>query len=303
MSVAYISFSAHVDFLQNSQFIDDIRAPHLVLVHGDSNEMGRLKMALQRKYEESSEKMTIYAPKNCEKVELEFRGQKTTKIIGSAAKSLTESKEEKGKDKIVSGILVGKDFEYQIMAPTDIREHTNLVQASVLQRQLVTVQAPFSLIEYHMLQLFGANQCVRDRNTLFICNAIQLEVEEDLCRVSIEWPGNFVNDLLVDSILTVLLFVETSRASVKATGKSSCGDKHVHADEQRIDHVKSWLMCNYENVEGSMDDGSYSFVVNGQKVAIDSTSLQVICDDLDTSNHVSKAVSELVQAVSPHVIL
>jgi len=30
MSVDYISFSAHVDFTQNSKFIDDVKAPHVV---------------------------------------------------------------------------------------------------------------------------------------------------------------------------------------------------------------------------------------------------------------------------------
>lgn len=30
MSVEYISFSAHVDFTQNSQFIDEVKAPHVV---------------------------------------------------------------------------------------------------------------------------------------------------------------------------------------------------------------------------------------------------------------------------------
>lgn len=30
MSVNYVSFSAHVDFIQNSQFIDEIKAPHVV---------------------------------------------------------------------------------------------------------------------------------------------------------------------------------------------------------------------------------------------------------------------------------
>lgn len=32
MSVDYISFSAHVDFTQNSQFIDDVKAPHVVSI-------------------------------------------------------------------------------------------------------------------------------------------------------------------------------------------------------------------------------------------------------------------------------
>jgi cleavage and polyadenylation specificity factor subunit 3 len=32
MSVDYISFSAHVDFTQNSKFIDDVKAPHVVSI-------------------------------------------------------------------------------------------------------------------------------------------------------------------------------------------------------------------------------------------------------------------------------
>lgn len=32
MSVDYISFSAHVDFTQNSKFIDDVKAPHVVCI-------------------------------------------------------------------------------------------------------------------------------------------------------------------------------------------------------------------------------------------------------------------------------
>lgn len=33
MSVDYISFSAHVDFTQNSKFIEEIRAPHVVSLY------------------------------------------------------------------------------------------------------------------------------------------------------------------------------------------------------------------------------------------------------------------------------
>ena len=43
MSVEYMSFSAHVDFTQNSKFIEEIKAQHIVLVHGEQNAMSRLK--------------------------------------------------------------------------------------------------------------------------------------------------------------------------------------------------------------------------------------------------------------------
>ena len=46
-SVDAISFSAHADFEQTSGFVDELAPPHVVLVHGEAGEMGRLQRALQ----------------------------------------------------------------------------------------------------------------------------------------------------------------------------------------------------------------------------------------------------------------
>lgn len=44
--VDYVSFSAHVDFVQNRGFITRVEPKHIILVHGQKDEMGRLKSAL-----------------------------------------------------------------------------------------------------------------------------------------------------------------------------------------------------------------------------------------------------------------
>jgi cleavage and polyadenylation specificity factor subunit 3 len=80
MSVDYISFSAHVDFTQNSQFIAEVNAPHVVLVHGEANAMLRLKLALQQKFADSEENTKVYTPRNCETLSLHFRGEKMAKV-------------------------------------------------------------------------------------------------------------------------------------------------------------------------------------------------------------------------------
>ena len=46
MLVRFISFSAHADFKEIREFIDMMMPPHVVLVHGDANEMHRLKNAV-----------------------------------------------------------------------------------------------------------------------------------------------------------------------------------------------------------------------------------------------------------------
>jgi cleavage and polyadenylation specificity factor subunit 3 len=48
--VDYVSFSAHVDFVQNRDFITTVNPRNIILVHGAKEEMGRLKGALMMHY-------------------------------------------------------------------------------------------------------------------------------------------------------------------------------------------------------------------------------------------------------------
>ena len=49
-SVDYITFSAHSDFMQTSEFIEQCRPSNLVLVHGEKSEMQRLAQALDSRF-------------------------------------------------------------------------------------------------------------------------------------------------------------------------------------------------------------------------------------------------------------
>lgn len=83
LSVDYISFSAHVDYAQNSRFIDEVKAQHIVLVHGEQNAMNRLRAALQSRYAERKEDVKIHTPRNCEVLKLKFRGERTAKVCST----------------------------------------------------------------------------------------------------------------------------------------------------------------------------------------------------------------------------
>jgi len=56
--VDYVSFSAHVDFVQNRSFITQVSPKHIILVHGSKEEMGRLKGALMLMYKQYPEVST-----------------------------------------------------------------------------------------------------------------------------------------------------------------------------------------------------------------------------------------------------
>ena len=50
-------------------------------MHGEANEMARLKAALIREYEDDPDyKMEVHNPRNTSAVELQFRGEKMAKV-------------------------------------------------------------------------------------------------------------------------------------------------------------------------------------------------------------------------------
>lgn len=52
-----------------------------ILVHGEQNEMARLKAALIREYEDNDEvDIEVHNPRNTEAVTLNFRGEKLAKV-------------------------------------------------------------------------------------------------------------------------------------------------------------------------------------------------------------------------------
>lgn len=86
-SVEELSFAAHVDYGQNSGFIEEVGAKVVILVHGEHNNMGRLKSALLSKNSDKKDKdkVKIYSPKNCEELRIPFKGDKVAKVTISHA--------------------------------------------------------------------------------------------------------------------------------------------------------------------------------------------------------------------------
>ncbi|XWS67961.1 hypothetical protein CRYUN_Cryun04dG0049500 [Craigia yunnanensis] len=103
MQVHYISFSAHADYAQTSTFLKELMPPNIILVHGEANEMGRLKQKLITEFTDGNTK--IITPKNCQSVEMYFNSEKMAKTIGRLAEKTPEVGET------VSGVLIYESVE------------------------------------------------------------------------------------------------------------------------------------------------------------------------------------------------
>ncbi|KAI8608263.1 beta-lactamase-like protein [Chytriomyces sp. MP71] len=234
--VEYVSFSAHVDYAQNSQFIEDVGASNLVLVHGASIEMGRLRSALASKYHESERKLHIFTPKNCEAVELYFKGERMAKAIGTLAKDPLKPNTR------IAGVLVAKDFTYRLMAPANLPLYTDLTAASLAQRLVVSCRAPFSLVRWHLEALYGPVRPLPHKDEIddeegegedgfVVFGTVTVRAVEGGRRVVLEWEGNAVNDMIADSVVAIIVQAESSPASVKATRSVH---KHSHDHDEDV---------------------------------------------------------------------
>ena len=173
MSVENISFSAHVDFIQNAHFIEELAPQHLVLVHGEYNEMMRLRNALQHKYDAEAEHKggeaatattTVHTPRNCEALDILFGERRMARVTGSLAATLhgasAISSESEATNihasthKTTAPLLVDavalldRGWELTIAAPEDLAAHCSgmLKQGSAGGTVRVPSSAPWALV-------------------------------------------------------------------------------------------------------------------------------------------------------------
>ncbi|TNY23563.1 Endoribonuclease YSH1 [Rhodotorula diobovata] len=224
LSVDYISFSAHVDYTQNSKFIDEVMPSHLILVHGEVNNMSRLRAALRTRFAERKNDVQIYTPRNVETVKLKFRGERMAKALGSLANTVPTP------STAVSGLLVSKDFSYTLLSPADLREFTGLSTSVILQRQRLALSVSWDLVRWHLEGMYGKIAQGRDGEghlTLRIMETVDVKMV-DKHELAIEWVGGVTNDMIADSVLAVVLGIEGSPASVKKTTEDHPHGHHHH---------------------------------------------------------------------------
>lgn len=101
-------------------------------MHGEKNEMNRLKAAIIREYEDDPDghievrhlvafytrnkgnNFQVHNPGNTQSIELQFRGEKTAKVVGKLAMQPPDDAQ------ILSGVLVRRNFNYHLMHPSDL---------------------------------------------------------------------------------------------------------------------------------------------------------------------------------------
>lgn len=290
MSVDYISFSAHTDYQQTSEFIRILKPPHVILVHGEQNEMSRLKAALQREYEDDPKtSMQLHNPRNTHTVQLYFRGEKTAKVMGNIAVAAPKP------GNILSGVLVKRNFNYHLLAAEDVSKYTEMSMTQLTQRQSIHFSGSIAVLRHLITQVAGLLMSLEGDKKMRAFGAIDILMENKV--ITLEWLANPTNDMYADAIVAAILQAEMLEAPIKNLSSNVKVDR-MHFKECLIEMLQEMFG---ENSVPKMFKGEKFYVtVNENRADIDLTNLEVSCPTDETFQQiVQTAVSKLFQSLAP----
>ncbi|KAL7933531.1 beta-lactamase-like protein [Trichoderma chlorosporum] len=255
-SVQEYSFAAHVDGVENREFIEEVAAPVVILVHGEQHNMMRLKSKLLSLNASKTTKVKVYSPRNCEELRIPFKADKTAKVVGKLA-SISPPKDIDASAPLVTGVLVQNDFKLSLMAPEDLREYAGLNTTTITCKQRLTLSAAgVDLVRWALEGTFGAVEelpemrRIKDGKPDGDDEKMAEDADEEVANlvaaylvmgcvsvryrtngeVKLEWEGNMLNDGIADSVMAVLFSVESSPAAVKRSSNGKHSHSHSHAE-------------------------------------------------------------------------
>ncbi|EGD72150.1 cleavage and polyadenylation specificity factor subunit 3 [Salpingoeca rosetta] len=305
--IAYISFSAHVDYAQNRDFIRALDPTHIVLVHGEKHEMGRFKMQITTDLEADQKTASVFDPRNAETVLLHYRGEKMAKVLGS----LAQSGPVQGRR--VSGILVAKEFNYMVVAPTELGEYTELRTTTIRQRQAVSFPYTLELLHNILAQVHGAASVAyvetemnrighRPQRTraLEVMGSVTAALDAATKMLVVEWSSSPESDMWADAVMAAVLQIESRPQTIKMAS--------TQLSEQREADFKALLAQSLSQLLGgqfgpgavSRDGDALRVRSNNTTGTIHLSTLEAESEDEELRRHLTNAIHRLENIVRPH---
>jgi len=290
--VDYVSFSAHVDFVQNRDFITKVQPKHIILVHGSVVEMGRFKsaMQLQQKSLPENKRPTITMPPNLQEVKLEFTRRRAAKVIGKLANRNHNDHHHHGGEpkegESVEGILVTQNFNSKIVAPEDLATYTQLRIGSVSSKLHVPYAGSIDTLRLFFNEMFtGVTErelefydTTTDATSTYMVyglhqDQIKVTVGKTKGVATVEWDASPVRDLIADSVIALLMHAQSSSAAIRITSQpcnhSNNGNNTPQQQQEqqkeiqrhRLELAYKLMTDQFSNVEATYTDTTGTFIV------------------------------------------
>ncbi|KAI5073207.1 hypothetical protein GOP47_0011220 [Adiantum capillus-veneris] len=290
IQVEYISFSAHADFNQTNAFLSELRPPNIILVHGEANEMARLKAKLQTQFAEQN--VNVLSPKNCQTVEMFFKGEKTAKAIGRLAEKVPKEGDS------VSGLLVRKGFTYQLMSPEDLHVYTQLTTGSVMQRQSVPYKGAFIVLKHRLQQMFEKVVMLPEAEfpSLNVHDKVTVG-QEGADFVVLQWVSDPVSDMVADSIVATILKLNTRPLSLPEP--NGVDQKESAALKNGLKIVQSLFTSLFGDVKLDQEQQKFTIAIDGVSAVVDYVTKTIECENENVKERIKLAFGRIQSALHP----
>ena len=313
LSITYISFSAHSDFAQTSDFVAQTKPAHVVHVHGSETELLRLQRALSAKHARDTE---FLAPKNCQPVLLRFRGDKICKVEGSLAKDVPADNTQ------VDATLLVHDFKYSMIEAEELHQKTSIVRTCVVQRPTFVYDRPVDVLLSTIGSLFNVEEVgpeieksgaspaiiVKEEPTSeekgkggrvvrhwLVQDFVRLTFDESKQLVSLEWEADPLADTVADAVAATLIDAQARQLT----------DAEV---DMKSDSCMAFVLDVLRENFGSVDKTSTGWELRacGRVVKLigDTYPFRSIeCDETDAQSRVEEVMRRASQSCYPVPLL
>ncbi|KCZ77102.1 hypothetical protein H311_01891 [Anncaliia algerae PRA109] len=233
MSVSFISFSAHVDFLQNSSYISTVQPDKLFLVHGEVNEMHRLKNAINHNNKETE----CIILRNGESNAVPVKENETVSVP-----IIDENIAFKG-------ILV-KSKKMKVIRPEGI---------NLIQRQCIKYNNSIESVKNTLTSFFNTSCTIdKEEEKVIKLKIDEIKVELNEKFMSLEWNGSYKNDLIAMTIARVASVEDNVHFNLKP---------HLNETEATLDILKNYFSnVNLEDGVIIINEENIKYQIKGTSV-------------------------------------
>lgn len=285
-SIEHVTFSAHADYRDTRMFVEDVKPTHCVLVHGEKNNMSRLKGALDSIHNKGNvKKLHLHSPANCSTVSLKFQNSKMVRAIDVVKGEQGDNGKLKAGTS-VSGLLIQQDFAYTLVKPEDLPQYTQLKLSQIDQHQVMQLSKPFVTLATQVKSVFRKVDYDPDKEIIVMAKgAVKLELKEKNT-VRMSWSSGYASDMLTEAISTIVLSDSPHAKPPTVDDVLKLGRKLLAARYGRIRYVK-----------GSPQKAI--LVVDLTRVGIDLLTGHVDCANEKTKERVRLAYRRIQAALFP----
>ncbi|GIX65182.1 cleavage and polyadenylation specificity factor subunit 3 [Babesia caballi] len=193
-TVEQISFSAHADYNQTKEFIRKLSVPNVILVHGERNEMARMREKLTEEIQE----LSVFMPEVLQMVTLSFPPDTTINAMGNLAVDLQVAA-VKGADAVGGGVssVVVDDSGGTVMYADDVENCASIELSYVEQEITIEFKGTLKQLKAAVKAVYDDVKAVSG-TTLTVAELVTVVVSGG--RLTLRWTASPVADLIADSV-------------------------------------------------------------------------------------------------------